>query len=317
VKHPCIPALVASGEDEKGRVYYTVEYCDGADLNKAIAESPGPWPLERALGILEDLLARSERPREGHRHRDVKPANLLLVKEDGRERAKLIDFGIAKHFEAGDSTMQDLTQGRAIGTPYYLSPEQAEGEIVDARTDVYSAGIVAFELLTGTRPFGGSTTNAILKAILYDPPPLLRSMRADAPEALEKALAKLLAKRREERPPSARRRRGSSGRPPRRGLPATPGDAELAGSASRASSSAGATPDTWLGKTLRASTSSARSSAAAASARSTGPGTRSSSSTDGSRLINLGQEAARPLLAARSRTERGMRLPLEEVRARG
>ncbi|MEZ0230650.1 MAG: serine/threonine-protein kinase, partial [Planctomycetota bacterium] len=203
VKHPNIPALVAHGED-RGRVYYAVEFCEGADLNKAISNSPGPWSFERALGVMEDLLAALGAAHEkGVVHRDVKPANILLVKEQGRERAKLIDFGIAKHFDAGDNTMQDLTQGRAIGTPYYLSPEQAEGEIVDARTDLYAAGIVLYELLAGTRPFSGESTNAILKSILYDSPDPIRKKRKDAPEALEKAVSKLLAKHREQRPANA------------------------------------------------------------------------------------------------------------------
>lgn len=203
VVHPNVPGLVAQGTEE-GRVYYAMEFAAGKDLFKVLAEEPGPWPLKRTLVLFDDLLAALEAAHQAEViHRDLKPANLILVREHGIERLKLIDFGIAKHLSGGEQTTLDITQGRAVGTPFYLSPEQASGEEVDARSDLFAAGSILYEMLTGVRPVSGSTVRAILTSILRDPPPPLREKRPDVPEALDAVVLKLLEKEAPDRYSSA------------------------------------------------------------------------------------------------------------------
>jgi serine/threonine protein kinase/formylglycine-generating enzyme required for sulfatase activity len=204
VVHPNVPGLVAQGTDAGGRVYYAMEFAAGKDLFKVLEEEPGPWPLKRSLMLFDDLLAALEAAHQAEViHRDLKPANLILVREQGIERLKLIDFGIAKHLSGGEQTTLDITQGRAVGTPFYLSPEQASGEEVDARSDLFAAGSILYEMLVGVRPVSGSTVRAILTSILRDPPPPLREKRPDVPPALESVVLKLLEKDAPDRYPSA------------------------------------------------------------------------------------------------------------------
>lgn len=203
VVHPNIPGLVAQGSDQ-GRVYYAMEFAAGKDLFKVLAEEPGPWPLKRTLILFDDLLAALEAAHQAEViHRDLKPANLILVREAGIERLKLIDFGIAKHLSGGEQTTLDITQGRAVGTPFYLSPEQASGEDVDPRSDLFAAGSILYEMLAGVRPVSGSTVRAILTSILRDAPPPIREQRPDVPEALEALVLKLLEKEAHDRYASA------------------------------------------------------------------------------------------------------------------
>ncbi|MGE0707600.1 MAG: protein kinase [Planctomycetota bacterium] len=204
VKHPCIPELVAHGTDATGRVYYAMEFCEGKDLYHALEDEPGQWPLKRCCLLFDDLLSALAAAHEaGVVHRDLKPANLILTKESGLERLKLIDFGIAKHLSGGERTTIDITGGRAVGTPFYLSPEGASGEPVDPRSDLYAAGVIFYEMLTDQRPVKGSTVRAILTSILRDPAPRIREVRPDVPEGIERLILGLMAKDPQERPGSA------------------------------------------------------------------------------------------------------------------
>ena len=177
-----------------------MEYLEGQDLAQVLRER-GPLPVVEAVGyVLQACIGVGEAHALGIVHRDIKPSNLFLARLPNRRSiVKVLDFGIAKH--AGDAQAANLTSTfSALGSAAYMSPEQirmAKG--VDARTDVWSLGIVLFELLTGRVPFDGESVTAIAAAITADPAASLRALRPDAPVELEQALARCLEKRREQR----------------------------------------------------------------------------------------------------------------------
>ncbi|HKZ68863.1 MAG TPA: serine/threonine-protein kinase, partial [Anaerolineales bacterium] len=130
-------------------------------------------------------------------HRDLKPANVLL---DERANAYLADFGLAKTLEGS----AELTKtGSVLGTPAYMSPEQARGDKLDARADIYALGVMAFEALAGQQPFTGKTAWELIKKQLTEPPPSIISLNADLPLAVEETINHALAKNRDERPAHA------------------------------------------------------------------------------------------------------------------
>jgi predicted esterase len=183
-----------------------MELVEGETLARTLER--GALPLERALELalqLTDALAVAHRA--GIVHRDVKPGNLMLDASGG---LKLLDFGLSRFATAGavdaaaPTVAGGLTAtGALVGTPAYMSPEQAEGKRVDARADVFAAGAVVYEMVTGRRPFAGDTQIGQLLAVLHDAPPALRALRPDAPPELERIVARALAKRPEERYASA------------------------------------------------------------------------------------------------------------------
>src|SRR2546422_477738 len=126
-------------------------------------------------------------------HRDLKPENIMLVPEDGgRERAVVMDFGLAKERRADPAIAKLTATGIILGTPEFMSPEQIRGKTLDARSDVYALGIVAFELFTGKLPFKGRNAQEMMIARLRGSPMPLRQVRSDVPASLEKALAKAM-----------------------------------------------------------------------------------------------------------------------------
>jgi eukaryotic-like serine/threonine-protein kinase len=178
-----------------GNPFLAMEYVEGENLAAALRRA-GRFPPERAVAVLLQVLAALGAAHAlGIVHRDVKPANILLL-PDGR--VKMTDFGIARIESAG------MTQaGVVLGTPSYMSPEQCRGEAVDGRSDLFSAGAVLFELLSGERPFPGRTFTAIAQA-LTDPAPLEPGARlADQPPGLVSVVRRALAKRPEDRFASA------------------------------------------------------------------------------------------------------------------
>jgi serine/threonine-protein kinase len=127
-------------------------------------------------------------------HRDLKPENIMLVREDGdRERAVVMDFGLAKERRADPAIAKLTATGIILGTPEFMSPEQIRGKPLDARSDIYALGIVAFEMFSGKLPFQGRHAQEMMIARLRGEPPALRQLRPDLPVSLEKALARAMA----------------------------------------------------------------------------------------------------------------------------
>ena len=177
--------------------YLVQEFLSGEDLRQIIKERR-PWPVERRLDALQQIaegLAYAHG--EGVIHRDIKPANVRVL-DDGR--LKILDFGIAKL--ANDESR--LTQkGVTMGTASYLPPEQVRGGEVDFRSDLFSFGVLAYELLTFERPFRGKTISALVYQILYKVPAPLSSVWPDCPQELSDLVARCLDKEPEKRYPEA------------------------------------------------------------------------------------------------------------------
>ncbi|MBZ0282535.1 MAG: protein kinase [Anaerolineae bacterium] len=196
LNHPCIVKMLETLE-ENDRHYLIMEYVSGGSLKDLLEETP-QLPVERVLDIaldLSDALARAHRLKIIHR--DIKPANVLLA-EDGTPR--LTDFGVA---QMGDRTRVTET-GSLIGTYAYMSPEGCQGDELDARADIWSFGVMLYEMLAGRRPFEGTQPAAVLTAILTKPVPDLLQFRADAPAALLGLIYSMLEKDRDKRMSSVR-----------------------------------------------------------------------------------------------------------------
>lgn len=186
LNHPSIVKMLASVE-ENNQHFIVMEYVGGKSLKELLAES-GPMPIDRVLHItldLADALTRAHRLKIIHR--DLKPANVLLA-SDGTPR--LADFGVARL-----SDKQGHTQtGEVLGTYAYLSPEACHGEKLDARADIWSLGVMLFEMLTGRRPFEEEQLGATLVAIMTKPTPDLARIRPDAPAGLVHLINQMLVK---------------------------------------------------------------------------------------------------------------------------
>jgi serine/threonine-protein kinase len=178
---------------ESGLPYMVMEFLDGSDLGK-IVERSGALPIADAVDfVLEACIAMTEAHAEGVIHRDLKPSNLFVTTlPSGVRRVKVLDFGISK-LENETEARVTATQA-VVGTPLYMSPEQVRSaKHVDARSDIWSLGIILYELIAGRTPFEGSTT-AAAAAICIDPPPPLATYRQGVPEALERAILVALQK---------------------------------------------------------------------------------------------------------------------------
>ena len=194
ISHPNIATIYDFGETD-GVIYLAMEFVDGAPLTSIIDES-GALPPSRAAEITrqaaEGLAAAHEM---GIVHRDLKPENLMIAKTgEGLDQVKIVDFGIAK--AAGVGAQKVTRTGHVIGTPDYMSPEQLSGDPIDGRSDIYSLGIVAFNMLTGKLPFPGDSSQESMIMRLTDPPKRLGEMRpeVDWPPDLQAAVDKALAR---------------------------------------------------------------------------------------------------------------------------
>jgi tRNA A-37 threonylcarbamoyl transferase component Bud32 len=187
LSHPNIVTVIDRG-DHDGQQFIVFEYVEGENLKRLI-ERNGPAPVERALElaiqIARGLSCAHER---GLVHRDVKPQNVLL---NGDGEAKVTDFGIAREIDVQHGMTQT---GTVLGTSDYISPEQAQGRRVDEHTDVYSLGVVLYELLPGEVPFTGDNFVAVAMGHINDPPPDVLERRPDVPPRIAAAVARALAK---------------------------------------------------------------------------------------------------------------------------
>lgn len=190
---------------ESGAPYMVMEYLEGQDLAELL-KTNGPLPVETAVDyLMQALQAIAEAHAQGIVHRDLKPSNLFLTQRaDGTPLVKVLDFGIAKALTNDDPTTHtesELTKTQGtLGSPLYMSPEQIRSSRrVDERTDIWSCGVMLYELVSGRRPFEEETSTGLLAAIVSDPPRSLRADRPDAPERLEHIVAACLEKDRERR----------------------------------------------------------------------------------------------------------------------
>jgi RNA polymerase subunit RPABC4/transcription elongation factor Spt4 len=201
VHHPGVVQIFAVGELPDGRPYLAMQLVEGEPLDRCLAD--GPLAPVRALRIVRSIAsALGETHAADVVHRDLKPTNIIWRRDrHGDDRVVLVDFGIAV-CRPGTADATKLTQGGLIGTPHYMSPEQAHGDEVDARADLYALGCVLFELVTGAPPFEGSAVEVML-AHLGREAPVPSSIDANLPEVIDRLCAALLAKKPDDRPASA------------------------------------------------------------------------------------------------------------------
>jgi serine/threonine protein kinase len=208
LNHPNSIQIIDSGRDPEGILYIAMELLSGRDLAQVIRED-FPLPLPRVKRIMSQVLsALDEAHAQGVIHRDLKPSNIMLIERRGEaDFVKVCDYGIAKaQFDDGYGEPQMLTiQGLVCGTPEYMSPEQARGEPLDGRTDLYSAAVILFQMVTGDIPFHGNTPIAIVSRHLSEIPvlPSSRRTRHHIPADLDDLILRGLAKSRDLRPASA------------------------------------------------------------------------------------------------------------------
>jgi serine/threonine protein kinase len=197
--HPSIVPIFEAGESD-GELFIAMRYVGGTDLG-TLVERDGPLDPDRCALLLDQVAGALDAAHEsGLVHRDVKPGNILVARGAGsREHAYLTDFGLTKRAAGPGPTRT----GQYLGTVDYTAPEQIEGRPLDARTDVYSLGCVAFQCLTGQAPYVRDTEVAVLYAHLREPPPSARALRPELPPEVDGALARAMAKRAEDRPPTA------------------------------------------------------------------------------------------------------------------
>ena len=198
LNHPNIVQVYMVGEQE-GIHFISQEYVQGRNLKEFITRK-GPLEVPIALHILKQVAAALQVAHEkGIVHRDIKPENILLTKKG---EAKVADFGLAQLTLGGEKVQ--LTQvGVTMGTPLYMSPEQVNGKPLDARSDIYSLGVMAWHMLVGRPPFSGDTALAVAVKHLNEQPPSLAEARPDLPVGVRALVERMMSKKKEDRPADA------------------------------------------------------------------------------------------------------------------
>ena len=199
LRHPHIVPIYAVGEAD-GLAWLIMPHIRGESLQQRI-EREGKLPIDDATRILRDAAgALAAAHRSGILHRDIKPDNIMLDGPEGH--VLLMDFGIAKALGGGDTAV--TATGMIVGTPQYMSPEQATGDkTIDARSDIYSLGVVGFQMIAGAPPFSAPNIPMLIMKHIAELPPPLRSLRRDCPAALESVIARCLEKEPDKRWTSA------------------------------------------------------------------------------------------------------------------
>jgi serine/threonine-protein kinase len=179
----------------EGMPYIAMELLDGQELSKRIASMGTLSPAETTVIIGQVCRALGKAHQQGIVHRDLKPDNLFLVHDDDRDIVKILDFGIAKSKNPNLDIGGNTKTGAMLGTPYYMSPEQAQGnKSIDGRSDLWALGVIVFECLTGKRPFESDALGDLLMQIMVKPLPLLSTARPGLPPTIDAWFAKACAR---------------------------------------------------------------------------------------------------------------------------
>lgn len=204
LRHPNVITIYDFGRAADNTCYYVMELLEGESL-KEIVKRDGPMSLRRAVNILEQAARGLAHAHEQNAvHRDLKPHNIMVQQLDGKDFVKVLDFGLVKALEQEEEDQLTST-GQVLGTPQYMPPEQAGGELVDQRSDLYSLTAVFYFCLTGTSPYGANTVRKALTAALTQTVPAVNSKRqgAPVPGAVDAFMQKGLAREKEDRFQSA------------------------------------------------------------------------------------------------------------------
>ena len=196
LEHPNVCRILRLGESEDGLIYLVMPFLKGELLSDREVRG-GPMDIALGVALLQQMCAGLHHAHELQIiHRDLKPENVMLVPDDdgggGAERAVVMDFGLAKERRADPAIAKLTATGIILGTPEFMSPEQIRGKPLDARSDIYALGIVAFEMFTGKLPFQGRNAQEMMIARLRSHPMPIRQLRADVPPPVERALTKAL-----------------------------------------------------------------------------------------------------------------------------
>ncbi|MCX6034063.1 MAG: serine/threonine-protein kinase [Chloroflexi bacterium] len=190
LEHPAIVPVYDFGEED-GQPYFVMRYMTGGSLTDRMKH--GPMPIQEVAHLFGRLApALDEAHAKGIIHRDLKPGNILF---DQYGEPYISDFGIAKIA----ATQTNVTGSSILGTPAYMSPEQAQGESIDGRSDIYGLGVIMFELLTGKQPYQGNTPMSVVVKHITDPVPHILDVKPDLPPTIEAVIEKAMAKDRDER----------------------------------------------------------------------------------------------------------------------
>ena len=196
ISHPNAISVTDFGEDESGHVFLVMEFLSGRTLKQLIRDE-GPLPLPRVVDITRQVGdALNAAHQQGVVHRDLKSDNIMLVDTMTGDHAKVLDFGIAKINEPDGAVDTNLTAPNlVIGTPQYMSPEQcSQDSEIDARSDIYSLGVILYEMLVGHVPFSGDSPTMVMMKHLQDPVPSVLEERNDLPATVGRVVARAMAK---------------------------------------------------------------------------------------------------------------------------
>lgn len=201
--HPAIIEVIDAGTTPDRSPYIVLELLRGRSLGAVLAQGPLPYDDVVAIGVevLDGLSAAHDNEIV---HRDIKPDNVFLLDPPSTTRVKILDFGVAKNLDPSTSSAVLTKPGATVGTPSYMSPEQARAQAIDPRTDLWSVGAVLFHAAAGRPPFTEESLPALLLKLVTQRPPRLASVRPDVPEALARAVDGALEPKVDARWPSAR-----------------------------------------------------------------------------------------------------------------